>query len=603
MPDENGTVARLIAAMGDDVEYDRPDHSFSPHYSDIGLGFTNDGGIDTLYFHYNRGTTELGGPFLAFDAGAAPDKIETTALGVRQTFPGGSAQVAFYERNSFLVSCHGGVGMRFHLSDERVTEARTLHIEIAGDKAWLFEGYLPSRDKREPDERFPFIIGIRLMSGTADGNGIDAPLVIEPDDQANTKLAVTVNVLEIDHETILEHLGHAPETINEAHALTCQWYGRTLGSLDISADGSDAESVVARAAHTVASNLCLAPGRLAGRVSLFPARGSYAMLAPWDSCFHNLGLEYMETRLAEDSLLLLTDTMRADGKIACFVACTWDRPILSQPPLVGWAAERLWHQRGNREFVRAILPKLWRNCRWWLTQRMTKHGLIGCPHGIEAGWDNSPRWDKGPILATDMNSHLLSQLHACERFAMEVGDMTLAEKARAEIESLSAKMMDILYDPDDNLFWDVVNATGEKVKVLTPSAFLPVWAGIGLPEDKARRMIEDVLLDPERLFGEIPFPCVAYDEEVYDPPEYWRGPTWMPVAWLMMELLEQYGYAEQRGEAADRLYRMCVADGDLREWFNSQTGEGRGAHQQGWTAAIFLRLKMEREGKLPGTAN
>lgn len=40
-----------------------------------------------------------------------------------------------------------------------------------------------------------------------------------------------------------------------------------------------------------------------------------------------------------------------------------------------------------------------------------------------------------------------------------------------------------------------------------------------------------------------------------------------------------------------------IADGNLRELFNSATGEGLGAHQQGWTAAICLRLKMELAGQ------
>ncbi|HBM80287.1 MAG TPA: hypothetical protein DD426_05540 [Clostridiaceae bacterium] len=67
----------------------------------------------------------------------------------------------------------------------------------------------------------------------------------------------------------------------------------------------------------------------------------------WYACFQNLALEYMNPLLAEDSLLLLTENQRIDGKIPQFICSTWVRPYESQPPLVGWAALRLIKQRNN----------------------------------------------------------------------------------------------------------------------------------------------------------------------------------------------------------------------------------------------------------------
>ncbi len=72
---------------------------------------------------------------------------------------------------------------------------------------------------------------------------------------------------------------------------------------------------------------------------------------------------------------------------------------------------------------------------------------------------------------------------------------------------------------------------------------------------------------------------------------FWRGPTWLPMAWMMLEVLEKYGYEDEYISAATRLYDMIIADGELSELFNSQTGEGLGVPRQGWTAAIFLKFK------------
>ena len=150
-----------------------------------------------------------------------------------------------------------------------------------------------------------------------------------------------------------------------------------------------------------------------------------------------------------------------------------------------------------------------------------------------------------------------------------------------------------LYDEEKNLFFDADPATGERRTLVTLSSLIPLWAGVPLPEEKIRAMIEGYLLNADYFFGKIPFPCVAYCEPVYEPAHWWRGPTWMPAAWLMLETLDKYGYASRRTEAARRLYRIMKEDGVLHELFDSAAGKGLGCDEQGWTAAIFIRLSLE----------
>ena len=93
-----------------------------------------------------------------------------------------------------------------------------------------------------------------------------------------------------------------------------------------------------------------------------------------------------------------------------------------------------------------------------------------------------------------------------------------------------------------------------------------------------------------RFFGKIPFPCIAYDQDVYQPGKWWRGPTWLSLAWLMLEILEKYGFTEAYDHVCRVYYEMILKEGQLRELFHSQTGEGLGAYDQGWTAAVFIKL-------------
>jgi hypothetical protein len=650
---EMSAVDAVIAALGDSIDYSISDHSFSPHYSDIGLGFAASAapmasdaldaesapsvpdalvapdasvsGIESLFLHYNRNTTTFGSPFLQFIGGDAVPSVRRTALSVEHEYAdGGLIRTAFVTRNTFLVSCSGLDGLAFHFSTDGQLpgEARVSII----DGCHLYEGYLPKADEREPDEVFPIIIGMRIIRGeAAQGDGLTEPLRVAPDGVApdgvapdgvaasggddsddgtiteigSVMVAFTVDVLDIDRVKTVQLLNAVPESVDVAVDQTRDWLATALGTLDVSplglSEDPDAESqVLAHAAYSLAGNCCMPPGMLRGRVALYPARGSYPIIAPWDACFHALGLTYMESRLAEDQVLILTDNgIRADGKIACFIACTWRRPELSQPALAGWAVERIYDERFDQAFIRKTLPGLVLNNQWWLGHRMTQYGVISCPQGVESGWDNSPRWDRGPILATDMNTWLLMQLRTTVRFARLLGDDEIATRTQVEADSLASAMMDVLYDYDKNIFRDVVVATGEPVDVITPASVLPLLGGVGIEDESARRMIENVLLDSEQLFGEYPFPCVAYCESTYESHEYWRGPVWIPVAWMMLELLGKYGYLNERHEAAERLYRMVIRDAELREWFDSSDGHGCGAHDQGWTAAILLRLRME----------
>lgn len=131
---------------------------------------------------------------------------------------------------------------------------------------------------------------------------------------------------------------------------------------------------------------------------------------------------------------------------------------------------------------------------------------------------------------------------------------------------------------------------GAWVKVLTPACFLPLWAGVPLPEAQARAMIEKYLLAPEHFFGEYPFPVVAYSDREYRADNRWRGPVWMNIAYLMLEVLDGYGYAAQRDQAADRLVAMVTRNVRPYEAFDSRTGQGQGAIDYGWTSAVLLRL-------------
>ncbi len=565
----------LMTYLDTQMDYSHPESSFSPFFSDIGLGI-GEQGIDRLYLHYNRCTCSLGEPFLAVEPSLKT--VAADPYAVHQKGDGAEAKIAFYQRNSWLIDAtHTELALNV-LQDPNFDHFPAVTLE----NEMIYHGFMQTGDRRDPDKRVAVLLGVRVVRGQLNGG------VLAPDADGKLLAAFSVELLDGTVDMIRERLARCPDSAAAAIEASRAWYDEWLGGLSLDEANADAAKLQAQCAYSLLSNSCEAPGCLRGRVAAFPSRGRYPTHFLWDSCFQNLGLELMNPELAVDSLLLLIENLRADGKMAHFLCSTWMRPDCSQPPLVGWAGLRLVKRTNDLDLARKLMPALRKNTQWWLTQRMTACGLIRAEDGFETGWDDSPLFDDGPGVACDMNSYLLVQIRACAEMARMVGDPD-AGRDEQLAGDLARKMVEVLYDENNNYFWNR-SPDGQTIRIKTPASFLPLWAGVPIADDKARAIITDSLLNPDHFFDDIPFPSVAYDEASYQPDRLWRGPTWMPVSWLMLETLQAYGFAAEAQHATARLYAMLLRDGDAREYFNSRTGDGIGARQQGWTAAIALRL-------------
>ncbi len=583
------SAARELFALG--TVHDCPDRSMSPIFSNFGLIFAqNEPSVKELVLHYNRKTRTIWSPLVSFPGEGSS---ESTFLSTVVKTGKGEFEIAFYDTDAFIVdgSAEGPVSV---LAESGCALAD--HWTERDEKDLIVvRGYSANGDERDPDEFAPVCVGVRVIRGVLSRGGDGVSIL--PDADGKVCFALACGVLGATADGIAGSLENAPSGAAEAKELTAAWALRCAGGIGELPTGDKEREVYLTAVSGLLMNLKKAPGDLAGRVSAFPSRGGYPTHFMWDSAFQNLAYEIMSPDIAADALTQLAANARPDGKIPQFICSTWARPHHAQPALLGQAAKRLVERVGPggiaAEDLHLIREAVERNNEWWLTQRVTRYGLISCPHGLETGQDDSPRFDDGPVLAVDMNSYLLSQMRAAAYLASVEGDGAAAIRWDERADAFSALMIRYLYDPDKDLFFDADARTGERRSLITASCFLPLWAGVKISEDKARDMIGRYLLDEKYFFGAVPFPSVAYCEAKYEPAHWWRGPTWMPVAYMMLELLGSYGFKERRDEAAKRLLDIMTRDGVLHELFDSRTGEGLGCEEQGWTAAIYIRLTTE----------
>lgn len=345
-----------------------------------------------------------------------------------------------------------------------------------------------------------------------------------------------------------------------------------------------AENTYAPVGYAWSPYRCISPGK-----STFPG------IWNWDSAFHALGMSRIDVALAKESIFgffkfqkengFLPDVIFEDGRIV---------DNASKPPVFAWAAEAVYRADGDREFLKEIYPKLKNNILWWYGNRHY-NGLFfydaenkGDEDYIltakyESGWDNSVRWDNGitDLWAIDLNCFIHMSLTSLEFMAAELGIDGDRALWRDKAHSLSSLISSKLWDAENRCYSDVNKFTGKPTGILTPASFMPLFANIASPE-KAARMCEIA----ETKF-ESKMPTVAFDDPEYSD-DYWRGPTWLNVAYFAAKGLKNYGFP-----VADRIKEnildMCFnAKGGIYENYASVSGKGQCCDRFSWSS-VFIR--------------
>ena len=145
------------------------------------------------------------------------------------------------------------------------------------------------------------------------------------------------------------------------------------------------------------------------------------------------------------------------------------------------------------------------------------------------------------------------------------------------------------------------------------AGFIPLWAGI-VPPRRAERLVREHLTDPDEFWTEFPVACYAKTEPDYVQGDIrdwgcnWRGTTWIPINYMIMHGLLDYGYADVARELArktvDLVYKRNEAP---REFYDGESGEGLGLKRfWGWSVLAYV-MPFECEtgydpSKLDGSA-
>lgn len=337
------------------------------------------------------------------------------------------------------------------------------------------------------------------------------------------------------------------------------------------------------------------------REAMTPSMIHYVGVWQWDSYFHALAYRHLDMHLAQDQIRILLDHQREDGMIPDAVhdegAVTHlNFPVdadVTKPPLLAWAAWKLYEQGNDREFLNEIYEPIVRWNDWWFEKNdLDGNGLCEYHHPFSSGLDDSPLWDDGvPVESPDLNTYLYLQQDCLSKIARVIGLDSDAEIWQKRAQAMAQRMIDVTWDANAGLFWATRN--GSRVNVRTPFNLFPLITG-QMPFDIAARLVAH-LTDEHQFWSRYPVPSVAMDDPKYDPNQMWRGPTWVNVNYLLIEGLQRSGYPDLARELRKRTLELICGQDDIYEYYHPESGENppNAASTFGWSSAVFIDLAIQ----------
>lgn len=337
------------------------------------------------------------------------------------------------------------------------------------------------------------------------------------------------------------------------------------------------------------------------REAMTPSMIHYVGVWQWDAYFHALAYRHVDIRLAQDQIRILLDHQREDGMIPDAVhdegAVTHlNFPVdadVTKPPLLAWAAYKLYEQDGDSEFLDEIYEPILRWNNWWFEKNdVDGNGLCEYQHPYSSGLDDSPLWDDGmPVESPDLNTYLYLQQEALAKIARIIGKKDDAEMWAQRAQAIIQRMIDLTWDAENGLFWATRNRS--RVNVRTPFNLFPLITG-QLSVDISKRLVAH-LTDEHQFWPRYPVPTVAMDDPKYEPNQMWRGPTWVNVNYLLIEGLQRSGYPDLARDLRHRTLDLICGQDDIYEYYHPASGENppNAASTFGWSSAVFIDLAIQ----------
>lgn len=320
----------------------------------------------------------------------------------------------------------------------------------------------------------------------------------------------------------------------------------------------------------------------------------------WDTCFMSHFCKYCPQEfpgiesLENFYCIMLADSNMPLPKVRGNVWCGANEGKMldfgihhpDNPPLFAWTEYAYALQTGDR----SRLEKVYQTNRWlqrWHELFDSFDPAAPQPYGSEAkvflkkvprgyhwggtpsGMDNTPRGRDGDfyggnVIKCPNNPDLLwvdalaqqglSAL-SISRIGTLLGDDKGAREWRQRYDKIKSLMNDLYWDEQDGFYYDILETTGQKVKVATIASYWPLLAEMASPV-QAKRMLS-LLTDDKKFGGPMPITSLSRDDPNFSADGlYWRGSMWLPTAYMAIKAADAYGDFALAREVSRKIVEM-----------------------------------------------
>ncbi|MCQ2385494.1 MAG: hypothetical protein MJ078_02305 [Clostridia bacterium] len=337
---------------------------------------------------------------------------------------------------------------------------------------------------------------------------------------------------------------------------------------------------------------------------MVPSLGHFRGVWNWDSAFHAMGAALFDIDLAKEQFKMFFSFQHTDGFLPDCI-CTDGSIVdtLGKPPVWPQAVEAIDRQSPDDAFLKYAYSRLIRNECFWRSRRFAeKDGLFfystedetesrDLSIRYESGWDNAVRWDMGieGMYPIDLNCYAVGYYGSMGYIADRLGFSDDALLWQRRKEDLAKQINAKLYDASDGCYYDYSFAKHCFSKVLSPASLMPLYVGIA-SEEQAEKM-HRFARDPKKLYPGMP--TVSYDNPCYEDEGYWRGPTWLNVAYFAVKGLYDYGFLDTALGIRNEILSWIYDSDSIYENYDSKRKKPLCAPHFGWSAVFVMKLILD----------
>ena len=308
-----------------------------------------------------------------------------------------------------------------------------------------------------------------------------------------------------------------------------------------------------------------------------PDRVPHRHMWMWDSAFHAMAMSTYNPSVAQEILLAMLKQTRDNGFMP-HMANPTDCSDVTQPCVMSYGTLFVYHQTHDKEFLKKCVPYLDKYLTYDLKNRdKNNNGLLEwftepeydkCKCG-ESGLDNSPRFDFDEEMdCIDFSTYFALDTKCLSLIYKELGELEKANQWEEISQRFQKNIQDLLWDENDGVYYDRL-FSGKLTHVLTPSSFLPMFAGISNKE-QAKKMVK-VLTNKELLWSKVPVATISQKDPRFSD-DMWRGGVWANINYMLIKGLKDYGYddlaEELRNKTLDMINKWYKKTGCIFEFFD-----------------------------------